>query len=496
MKPPSGQHKSTTPENAAGKPEGDAAQGVGSDAPVHDAKPADPITERENPSTGPEPKDWLRLNSTVVSGAEPAPINVGSSSFERSPSAAVSRDDAASQESAPLPKQIGAYEIESEIGRGGMGVVYKAVQMQLNRPVAVKMIHARALTSLEERLRFLTEAETVAKLRHPNIVQIYEIGLHENQPFIALELIEGGSLSNQTRGVAQPPRAAAKLVEILARTMHHVHRQGIVHCDLKPANILLQLGDGQSPGDGTSVAATDSGSSSSRRRATTPKITDFGLAKHLDAGEGLLRSEQVLGTPNYMAPEQAQGHASLIGPATDIYALGAILYELLTGRPPFVGGHPKEVMLQVMAMEPMPVRRAQPGVPLDMATICMKCLEKQPKNRYATAGELAEELRRYLSGEPIRARPIGDLERLGKWIVRRRKEVALAAAVAGIAIAGAGTAIYFAREAAAYRDTVNELQRQSTDLQRRAQSAEEELRKALQLLEDLRKRPAPDPVKP
>jgi serine/threonine-protein kinase len=286
-----------------------------------------------------------------------------------------------------------------------MGIVYKARHLALDRIVALKMIlhgdHAGAV----ERQRFRAEALAVGRLQHPNIVQVFEVGEVAGRPFFSLEYLDGGSLTMRC-GVPTPPRDASALVARLARAVHYAHERGIVHRDLKPANVLLRA-------DGT------------------PKIADFGLAKHLDDHSGPTLSGAVLGTPSYMAPEQAAGRRGGIGPPCDVYALGAILYELLTGRPPFRGEDHLEILCRVFSEEPLPPSRSQPGVPRDLETICLKCLEKTPPRRYPSAAELALDLERYLAGEPIRARPVGRGERLLKW-VRRRPAVA---ALWGLALA-------------------------------------------------------------
>jgi WD40 repeat protein len=289
---------------------------------------------------------------------------------------------------------VPGYEIVRELGRGGMGVVYQARQLALNRVVALKMILAGGHAGADELARFRLEAETLALLRHPNIVQIYEVGTHEGRPFLALEFLEGGSLVGQLEQGTPAPTAAAALAEVLARAVHAAHERGIVHRDLKPENVLLD-------------------------RDGTPKITDFGLAKRLEDQAGQTASNAVVGTPSYMAPEQAAGKSSRVGPAADVYALGAILYRLLTGRPPFEGPTTMDVLMQVVADEPVPPRRLCPRVPRDLETVCLKCLRKQTGERYADALELAEDLRRFQGGEPIRARPVGLAERLLKWARRR-----------------------------------------------------------------------------
>jgi WD40 repeat protein/serine/threonine protein kinase len=305
-----------------------------------------------------------------------------------------------------LPFQLTGYEILEELGRGGMGVVFKARQISLNRTVALKMILGGA--QRDELARFKTEAEACAQLHHPNIVQIIEIGERDGQPFIAFEFIEGGTLAQQLAATPVAANASARFVETLARAIDVAHAHKIIHRDLKPANVLL---DGETP--------TSSSPLASRLSSLVPKITDFGLAKRLDQDSGQTRAGSILGTPSYMAPEQAAGNAKTdIGPAADIYALGAILYEMLTGRPPFRGVTPLETVQQVLRDEPVPPRRLQPSIPFDVETICLKCLAKIPQGRYETAEALADDLARFLNGQPIRARPTSWLERTIKWIKR------------------------------------------------------------------------------
>jgi tRNA A-37 threonylcarbamoyl transferase component Bud32 len=289
---------------------------------------------------------------------------------------------------------IAGYEVLGEIGRGGMGVVYKARQPKLNRLVALKMVLVGSHASEQELGRFRAEAEAVARLQHPNVVQIYEVGEQNGLPYFSLEYCDGGSLAAQLNGTPLPAPQAARLVETLAGAVHAAHQQKVVHRDLKPANVLLTA-------DGT------------------PKITDFGLAKKLDGGTGPTASGAIVGTPSYMAPEQAGGKGKEVSPATDVYALGAILYELLTGRPPFRAATPLDTMLQVLGDEPVPVRRLQPQCSRDLETICLKCLEKEPSRRYDTAAALADDLARLLRGEPIQARPSGPADRVLKWAKRK-----------------------------------------------------------------------------
>jgi tetratricopeptide (TPR) repeat protein/tRNA A-37 threonylcarbamoyl transferase component Bud32 len=284
------------------------------------------------------------------------------------------------------------YEILGELGRGGMGVVYKARHRRLNRLVALKMIRGAYADEIQI-ARFKIEAEAVAALRHPNILQIYDIGESEGSPFVALELLEGGSLADRLRGTALPPKQAAVWMVPLVLAMDAAHRAGIVHRDLKSANILFS-------GDGI------------------PKITDFGLAKRLEMDEGQTHTGQIMGTPSYMAPEQARGDTKMAGPPADIYSLGAMLYEMLTGRPPFKGISAIETVKQVIEEEPVSPSRVQFRVPRDLETICMKCLQKEPRKRYATAKDMADDLSRYLAGEPIKARRTPLLERAVKWTKR------------------------------------------------------------------------------
>jgi hypothetical protein len=317
--------------------------------------------------------------------------------------------------------QVPGYEILGVLGRGGMGVVYQARQVGLGRLVALKMILAGTHAGPDEVARFRREAEAAARLQHPHIVQIHEIGVHNGLPYFSLEHVEGGSLAQKLAGTPLPARQAAKLVETLARAVHTAHQRGIVHRDLKPGNILL-TGDG------------------------TPKVADFGLAKRLDDPAGQTATGAILGTPSYMAPEQAGGKHRQIGPAADVYALGAILNDVLTGRPPFKAATSMETVYQVLHEEPAPPSRLQPKLPRDLETICLKCLEKAPGQRYATAQALAEDLRRFLDNEPITARPAGTMERAWKWARRRPTTAALLGLAAVLAVGLTGGSWWYSQQ--------------------------------------------------
>jgi formylglycine-generating enzyme required for sulfatase activity len=322
--------------------------------------------------------------------------------------------DLAPRESREYP-EIPGYKILGICGHGGMGVVYRARQLKANRLVALKMLRAVEHASPTDRLRFQIETEAVARLQHPHIVQLHEVGEVRGQPFFSLEFCDGGTLKEQWQKQRPVPREAAALIETLARAIHYAHLRGVVHRDLKPSNVLLA-----SP-----VASAPGGPLRGADATPLAKITDFGLAKRIDAeAREVSQSGAIMGTAAYMAPEQVAGKVRDTGPAADVYGLGVLLYECLTGRPPFEGPQ-HEVLWSVLHDEPVPPSRKGAKVPADLETICLKCLRKEPARRYASAEELANDLRRFQAGEPIRARPVRAVERIRKW-ARRRPAAALA----------------------------------------------------------------------
>ena len=307
-------------------------------------------------------------------------------------------------------RYFGDYEIQHEIARGGMGVVYKARQLTLNRPVALKLILAGTLAEQTVIKRFHTEAEAAANLQHPNIVAIHEIGVHEGQHYFSMDYVDGRSLSEIIDGKPMPAATAARYVKTIAEAIHYAHQRGTLHRDLKPSNILIDADD-------------------------RPRITDFGLAKIRGGDRDLTMTGTVMGTANYMSPEQAMGRQEQIGAHSDIYSLGAILYELLTGRPPFHTDSVHATLLLVIRDEPTAPRTLNPHVPVEVETICLKCLEKSPQRRYTTARQLAEDLGRFLNHEPILGKPVSASRKVERWIKRRPVVLAGAAALLLLALA-------------------------------------------------------------
>ncbi|HKI72945.1 MAG TPA: serine/threonine-protein kinase, partial [Verrucomicrobiae bacterium] len=334
-----------------------------------------------------------------------------------------------------FPRSFGEYEVLAEIARGGMGVVYRARQTSLNREVALKMILSGPFASANAVERFRAEAQAAAGLQHPNIVAIHEVGEAEGQPYFTMEFIEGSNLADLVRAGPLPPGQAARYLEQIAQAIHFAHERGLLHRDLKPSNVLIDPFD-------------------------QPRITDFGLAKHLTSDSHLTVSGQTLGSPGYMAPEQASRRHGEVSARSDVYSLGALLYHLLTGRAPFAAGTVAETLQQVLNHDPLPLRALNPDVPADLETISMKCLEKEPSRRYASAQSVADELSRFLHDEPLTARPLGRFEKTWRWCRRNPAVAALTAAVATLLIAlAAGSSVAAWRIELARRGTAREGQR-------------------------------------
>jgi serine/threonine protein kinase len=370
---------------------------------------------------------------------------------------------------------VAGYEILGPLGRGGTGLVYQARQLKAGQVVALKMIRGGAHAEPRDLARFRTEAEAVARLQHPNIVPVYEVGEQDGWAYLALEFVPGGSLARHLAGRPQPPGPSARLLETLARAVAYAHERGVIHRDLKPANVLLQQ---EATTDYTDHTDQDKAVPASPSYpcdpcnpwfSSSPKITDFGLAKRLDPEEApaprdRTQTGEILGTPSYMAPEQTWGRPAEVGPAADVYALGAILYECLTGRPPFQAATPLDTLLQVRGEELVPPRRLVPSLPRDLDTVCRKCLHKEPRRRYPSAAALADDLHRFQAGQRVQARPPGIWERGARWARRRPAVAALlgvsAAALLSLAALGAwhhAELRRYAAEVSAQRQTADEM---------------------------------------
>jgi serine/threonine protein kinase len=315
-------------------------------------------------------------------------------------------------QAAGLPTVAG-YAVLKELGRGGMGVVYKAKHQKLKRPVALKMVSMSPPDDPKKLARFQAEAQAVARLHHPNIVQIYEVGEQDGSPYLALEFVTGGTLRARLDGRPQPIRAAVQLVQQIAHAAHAAHQRGIIHRDLKPANILLQPTPAAENRHWASAGAIEAD-----QEYGVPKVADFGVAEWIDDLDATAGHGDFVGTPAYMAPEQAKGPGEEIGPAADIYSLGVILYEMLTGRQPFVSSSVADVLRQVLSNPPDPPRELRRELPRDLEAVCQRCLEKDPRRRYPTALALADDLGSFLDGEPVLARQPGPVERVWNWSLK------------------------------------------------------------------------------
>jgi tetratricopeptide (TPR) repeat protein len=369
----------------------------------------------------------------------------------------LAQDAAESQPPPPAAVHAPGYDVLEELGRGGMGVVYRARHIRLDRVVALKMIREVELADPGTHARFQREAEAAAQLQHPNIVQVFEVGAHGGRPFFSQEFVEGGSLAQKLAGIPLPAAEAARLVQTLAQAVHHAHQRGILHRDLKPANVLLSA-------------------------AGVPKITDFGLAKRLDVEGSATRTGAVLGTPSYMAPEQAEGESRRVSPATDVWALGAILYECLTGRPPFGGATVLETLEQVRGHEPVPPARLNPRVPRDLETVCLKCLHKDPARRYGTAAELADDLGRFLEDRPVHARRATTAERAWRWCRRNPWLATTSGLTAAALLLGAAVAAGFGLYANAQAELARKNEKEAKEAALHAEQEAENARKMIDFL--------------
>jgi len=390
-------------------------------------------------------------DATVPPGSNPT-FDQPQSPHDQPTAAVLGRDPSATpaaSESTSI-RYFGDYEIVREIARGGMGVVFQARQNSLNRPVALKMILAGQLADDTDVRRFYIEAEAAANLDHPGIVPIYEVGQHEGQHYFSMGFVEGQSLSQRLARGLLPAREAAELIRRVSEAIEYAHRRGVIHRDLKPANILLDAN-----GD--------------------PRVTDFGLAKKVQGDSGLTGSGQIMGTPSYMPPEQARGKRGDVGPAADVYALGATLYALVTGRPPFQAASVMDTVIQVISEDPVPPRRLNVSVPRDLETICLKCLEKERSRRYGSAAALGEDLRRFLVGEPVLARPVSQVERGWRWCKRNPW---LAGAIGSAAALLVAVAVLSLRYAADRNRAATKIAGLAADLKKENQIANDEARRA------------------
>ena len=395
------------PEETVARPE------AGPPAAPENRTPPNPSTVAEAPTIAPGPPPTSPMTgappSSVHEEATVPPSNPPRTAHDE-PTAALVGQSPSATPGASEPNRIryfGDYEITRELARGGMGVVFQARQVSLNRPVALKMILSGQLADDTDVKRFYTEAEAAANLDHPGIVPIFEVGQHEGQHYFSMGFVEGQSLSQRLAEGPLPAREAAELIRRVSEAIDYAHQRGVIHRDLKPANILLDQNG-------------------------NPRVTDFGLAKKVQGDSGLTGSGQIMGTPSYMPPEQAGGERGDVGPAADVYALGATLYALVTGRPPFQAATAMDTVIQVISDEPVPPRRLNASVPRDVETIILKCLDKEPGKRYGSAANLAGDLQRYSNGEPILARPVSHAERSWRWC---RRNPFLASAIASTAAA-------------------------------------------------------------
>ncbi len=341
---------------------------------------------------GPVAEDASANDKTLVPASTPLPTT---------------RDGSPTDSESSKPRDFGRYELIEEIGRGGMGVVYRARQKTLNATVALKVVRSSQFASADEIRRFYAEARAAAGLRHPNIVCVHDVGECLGQHYLTMDFVDAGSLADKLAAGPLDPRQAAELLLTIARAVDYLHRHQIVHRDLKPSNIMLD-------------------------EQGVPSVTDFGLAKVFDGDSAETASGMIIGTPSYMAPEQAAGNAAEVSPQSDVYSLGAILYEMLTGRPPFIESNPLDTLLQVLESTPEPLRKRSPQVPHDLEAICLRCLKKAPEDRFATAEELAAELDHFLKGEPVRLPPTSMRDRVTRWA---RREPALASRLGVLIVA-------------------------------------------------------------